>query len=72
MFLIHFNIHIEIEDLKINQVQKFNYLDNGVTGNVKVFIGVAKNAFQKISKAVKDRNISLELNCWKYLIYMVV
>lgn len=53
-------------DVKIKQIQKFSYLDNVVTVDrkwdteIRQRIRIAKVTFQKISKVLRHRKISLK------------
>ena len=58
------NIHINNETIK--QVEKFKYLRSTITSDgrndaeIKIRIGMAKDAFQKMEKVIKNKNITME------------
>ena len=58
---------LKIGDNTIKQVQKFNYLRSLLTENgkcdeeIKKRIGIAKDAFQKLQKIVKNSKLSLDI-----------
>ena len=58
------HIHINIETIK--QVEKFKYLGSTITSDgrndaeIKIRIGMAKDAFQKMEKVIKNKNITIE------------
>ena len=58
------NIHIYNETIK--QVDKFKYLGSAITSDgrndaeIKIRIGMAKDAFQKMEKVIKNKNITIE------------
>lgn len=53
---------LQIGDIKIKQVQKFNYQGSVITEDgkydteIEKCIGMAKNAFQKLNKMLSNRN----------------
>ena len=57
-------MHTTGRDTKIKQVQKFKYLGSVLTedgkcdAEIKRRIGLAKDAFQKLSKVLRDRKVS--------------
>ena len=61
---------LKIGDNTIKQVQKFNYLGSLLTENgkcdeeIKMRIGMAKDAFQKLQKIVKNSKLSLDIRKW--------
>ena len=50
----------------IKQVEKFKYLGSTITSDgrndteIKIRIGMAKDAFQKMEKVIKNKNITIE------------
>ncbi|MGX9987587.1 reverse transcriptase domain-containing protein [Soonwooa purpurea] len=66
---------LQVGNTRIKQVQKFKYLGSVLTedgkcdAEIKTRIGLARNAFQKLSKILKDRKVSRTtkkrvLNCY--------
>ena len=58
--------HIHINNETIKQVEKFKYLGSTITSDgrndaeIKIRIGMAKDAFQKMEKVIKNKNITIE------------
>ena len=57
--------HIHINNETIKQVEKFIYLGSTITSDgrndaeIKIRIGMAKDAFQKMEKVIKNKNITI-------------
>ena len=58
--------HIHINNETIKQVEKFKYFGSTITSDgrndaeIKIRIGMAKDAFQKMEKVIKNKNITIE------------
>ena len=58
--------HININNETIKQVEKFKYLGSTIKSDgrndaeIKIRIGMAKDAFQKMEKVIKNKNITIE------------
>ena len=58
--------HIHINNETIKQVEKFKYLGSTITSDgrndaeIKIRIGMAQDAFQKMEKVIKNKNITIE------------
>ena len=58
--------HIHINNETIKQVEKFKHLGSTITSDgrndaeIKIRIGMAKDAFQKMEKVIKNKNITIE------------
>ena len=64
-----------LDGVKIKQVESFTYLESVINGKakcdeeIKRRIGMAKNAFQKLGKILRNRKVSIEtkmriINCY--------
>ena len=76
----HPTCHIHINNETITQVEKFKYLgstitsDGGNDAEIKIRISMAKDAFQKMEKVIKNKNITIEtrnriLQCYMYTLF---